>query len=52
MLRERIALVLGWTAAEASSFSLPALRELLPAGKLRDEVTAAIRSGVVLLGEP
>lgn len=52
-LHERIAKKLGWTVAEARSFSLPALRELLRpipgSEKLVAEMTELIRSGRVIL---
>jgi hypothetical protein len=45
LLKARIAEALGWSETEADAFSLASLRELLPAGKLRDEVSEAIRVG-------
>lgn len=45
-LVERIAEELKWSEAEVRSFSLPAIRDLLPEGsKLRAEVTGMIRTG-------
>lgn len=47
----RIAEALGWTVEQVGSFSLPALRELLPEGKLKHEVTLHLQSPAVVLGE-
>lgn len=45
-LHERIATALGWSLQDAHSFSLQALREMLPIdSKLRREVTRAIETG-------
>lgn len=48
-LHERVARVLGWTAREAQSFSLPALRDLVRpvSPKLAWEITCAMQEGVV-----
>lgn len=45
----RLAAELGWSESEVRSFSLPAIRDLLPEGsKLREEVTRLIRTGEVV----
>lgn len=49
-LKTRVAEALGWTPAEAESFSWASLRELLPQGALRDEVSRVIRSGEQIRG--
>jgi len=49
-LKHRIARVLQWDLASVESYSLASLRELLPAGKLRDEVTRLIQSGEAIVG--
>lgn len=56
-LHERIAELLGWTAVEARSFSLRALRDLVRTAapskrreELLAEINAAERSGRVVLG--
>ncbi len=53
-LHERIAKALGWTVAEAQSFSFQALREMVRAvdPALTAELDAAIRSGSYIRGEP
>lgn len=50
LLDQRIARALGWDVSQVQAFSLPALRDLLPAGKLKDAVTQRIQSGAALLG--
>ena len=51
-LHERIAVLLGWTVAEAQSFSLQTLRELVRprSSKLAQEITDEVRSGRYILG--
>ncbi len=50
-LHERIAKTLGWTVAEAMSFSLPALRELVRSvnPKLAHEISECLHTGQHLL---
>lgn len=49
-LRARIATLLGWTEAEVTSFSLPALRELVrpTSKKLTHELDLLIQGGVIV----
>ena len=47
----RIAEALGWQESQVASFSLPALRDLLPEGKLKHDLTQHLQSGKVVLGE-
>ena len=47
----RIAQALGWTEEQVKGFSLRALRELLPEGKLKHDVTQAIQTGSYILQE-
>ena len=53
-LHERIAAALGWTVAQAQSFSLPSLREMVRpvSAKLAHEITQEIRSGAVIVSKP
>jgi hypothetical protein len=41
----RIAQALGWSEEQVAGFSLHALRELLPEGKLKHDLTQHIQSG-------
>lgn len=47
----RIAAALGWSEEQVRGFSLAALRDLLPASKLRHELTLHLQSPAVVLGE-
>jgi hypothetical protein len=53
-LHHRIARALGWSLADAQSFSLPSLRELVRKGhpKLAHELTQVMRGPSYYVGEP
>lgn len=53
-LHERVANALGWTLAEAQSFSLQSLREVVRpvSAKLAHELNVAIRSGSYIVSAP